>query len=95
MMHPVRMDSERYARWSHFFSSLGIMVVEMTPEEHDRQAAWSQALTHMRPHPEHHGDRRDPDRHPLVPKAPRDSATGRQGFPRAFLDMQTLNPTPP
>lgn len=47
MMHPVRLDPERYAEYSHFFSSLGIMVVEMTPEEHDRQAALSQALTHM------------------------------------------------
>lgn len=47
MMHPVRMEHGHYEEWSHFFASLGIMVVEMTPEEHDRQAAISQALTHM------------------------------------------------
>ena len=47
MMHPVRMPQNQYDEWSHFFRSLGIMVVEMTPEEHDRQAALSQALTHM------------------------------------------------
>ncbi len=47
MMHPVRMESAHYDEWAHFFRSLGIMVVEMTPEEHDQQAALSQALTHM------------------------------------------------
>ena len=41
MMHPVRMPQNQYDEWSHFFRSLGIMVVEMTPEEHDRQAALS------------------------------------------------------
>lgn len=47
MMHPVRMEAETYEEWSHYFRSLGLMVVEMTPEEHDREAAMSQALTHM------------------------------------------------
>lgn len=47
MMHPVRMPLAWYEEWSHFFRNLGIMVVEITPEEHDRQAAMSQALTHM------------------------------------------------
>lgn len=47
MMHPVRMADARYQEWLLYFRSLGIMVVEMTPEEHDRQAAMSQALTHM------------------------------------------------
>ncbi len=47
MMHPVRMESAQYDEWAHFFRSLGLMVVEITPEEHDRQAAMSQALTHM------------------------------------------------
>lgn len=47
MMHPVRLASERYNEFAHFFQSLGIMVVEITPEEHDKQAALSQALTHM------------------------------------------------
>jgi prephenate dehydrogenase len=47
MMHPVRMPSSRYDEWTRFFRALGLMVVEITPEEHDRQAALSQALTHM------------------------------------------------
>ena len=47
MMYPVRTEEPRYNEWKHYFQSLGIMVVEMTPEEHDRQAAMSQALTHM------------------------------------------------
>jgi prephenate dehydrogenase len=47
MMHPIRMGEAAYAEWARYFRSLGLMVVEMTPEEHDRQAALSQALTHM------------------------------------------------
>lgn len=47
MMHPVRMQDAQYQEWLHYFRTLGIMVVEMTPAEHDRQAAMSQALTHM------------------------------------------------
>mgnify|MGYP002353618864 CR=1 FL=1 len=47
MMHPVRMNQGDYAEWADYFRHLGIMVVEITPEEHDRQAAMSQALTHM------------------------------------------------
>lgn len=47
MMHPVRMDRLHFDEWMHFFTSLGLMTIDMTPEEHDRQAAMSQALTHM------------------------------------------------
>lgn len=47
MMYPVRMVPALYDEWSHFFRNHGIMVVEITPEEHDQQAAISQALTHM------------------------------------------------
>jgi prephenate dehydrogenase len=47
MMHPVRMKAALYEEWHRFFGSLGLLVIEMTPDEHDRQAAMSQALTHM------------------------------------------------
>lgn len=47
MMDPIRMDKSRYEEWTHFFRSLGLMVVEISSDEHDRQAALSQALTHM------------------------------------------------
>ncbi len=47
MLYPVRMERTLFDEWMHFFASLGIMTVEMSPEEHDRQAAMSQALTHM------------------------------------------------
>jgi len=47
MMHPVKMPQSQYDEWAQFFRAHGLMVVEMTPEEHDRQAAMSQALTHM------------------------------------------------
>ncbi len=47
MMYPVRMQQAVYDEWAHFFRSHGIMVVEITPDEHDRQSAMSQALTHV------------------------------------------------
>lgn len=47
MMHPERVSPERYEFWRSFFISIELEVVEMSPEEHDKQAAMSQALTHM------------------------------------------------
>lgn len=47
MIYPVRMAQAVYDEWSLFFRKHGIMVVEITPQEHDQQAAMSQALTHM------------------------------------------------
>jgi len=93
MMHPVRMNSERYARWSHFFSSLGIMVVEMTPEEHDRQAAWSQALTHMIGRTLNiMGIDETPIGTLWYRKLLAIARQVAKDSPELFLDMQTLNP---
>lgn len=39
-------DEEQYAEWVGFFSELGIRTVEMSPDEHDRFAAYSQGVTH-------------------------------------------------
>ena len=43
---PVRIEPGELDRWRRFFSSLGLSVVVMTPDEHDRQAAFTQGVTH-------------------------------------------------
>jgi prephenate dehydrogenase len=43
----VRMDQERFEIIKTFLSSKGLVVIETTPEEHDRQIAVSLALTHF------------------------------------------------
>ncbi|MFW5688814.1 MAG: prephenate dehydrogenase/arogenate dehydrogenase family protein [Spirochaetota bacterium] len=44
---PVRADEETAARWREFFAALGLTVIEMTPDEHDREAAMTQGVTHF------------------------------------------------
>jgi prephenate dehydrogenase len=44
---PVRIADEPYRHVFHFLQSLGLIVIEATPEEHDRQAARSQAVFHF------------------------------------------------
>jgi len=39
-------DERVYGEWVEFFGALGIRTVEMSPDEHDRLAAWSQGVTH-------------------------------------------------
>lgn len=46
VMHKTRVSSEKYDFWKKYFSDLGLEVVEMSPEEHDREAAFSQGITH-------------------------------------------------
>lgn len=47
MMDPIRIDEGQAQFWEDVFSGLGLTVVRMTCEEHDREAAYSQALTHF------------------------------------------------
>jgi prephenate dehydrogenase len=44
---PLRISGERADYWRSEFSSMGLRVVEMTPDEHDREAAYSQGITHF------------------------------------------------
>jgi prephenate dehydrogenase len=39
-------DETKYAEWNAYFRELGIRTVEMSPDEHDRLAAYSQGVTH-------------------------------------------------
>jgi prephenate dehydrogenase len=43
---PVRLKDERLSFWSDFFRSIGLRVLTMSPEEHDRDAAFTQGITH-------------------------------------------------
>ncbi len=47
MMHPVSEVSAAYRYWFDHFTQIGLRVLEMTPEEHDRMAAKSQGITHF------------------------------------------------
>jgi prephenate dehydrogenase len=44
---PVRIEPVAYDRIREFLCSLGLQVIEATPEEHDRQAARTQAIFHL------------------------------------------------
>ena len=43
---PVRMAAASLAGWQRFFSKMGLHVVVMEVEEHDREAAFTQGITH-------------------------------------------------
>lgn len=47
VMHPLRDNYSKYDSLKGYFKSHSIRIVEMTPEEHDRQAAVSQGITHF------------------------------------------------
>lgn len=47
MMHFVRGDKIQYDYWKQYFSQKNIRMIEMTPDDHDRYAAYSQGLTHL------------------------------------------------
>jgi prephenate dehydrogenase len=93
MMHPIRMAQPQYDEWTHYFRNLGIMVVEMTPEEHDRQAALSQALTHMVGRTLNlMGIEETPIGTLWYRKLLAIAKQVEKDSPELFLDMQTLNP---
>ncbi|GAB4579770.1 MAG: hypothetical protein Fur0022_25090 [Anaerolineales bacterium] len=43
---PLAGDREMYRAWVEFFAGLGLVTVEISPDEHDRLAAYSQGITH-------------------------------------------------
>jgi len=44
---PLRCDSARADRWRSMLSGMGLKVLEMDCERHDREAAYSQGVTHF------------------------------------------------
>lgn len=47
MMEPITLDGQRFLFWEETFASYGLTPVRMDCERHDREAAYSQALTHF------------------------------------------------
>jgi prephenate dehydrogenase len=43
---PARMPAKESERWREFFSAMGMAVTVMTPDEHDREAAFTQGVAH-------------------------------------------------
>ena len=46
ILHPVRLGSSELQQWRRFFEGIGLSVQLMEPALHDRQAAFTQGLTH-------------------------------------------------
>ncbi len=44
---PLRCEEKDSTFWREYFSHLGLRVIEMTPEEHDLEAAMTQGITHV------------------------------------------------
>lgn len=44
---PVRVSEQNANEWRRLFSSMGLSVKERTPEEHDREVAHTQGITHF------------------------------------------------
>ncbi|MBN2050222.1 MAG: prephenate dehydrogenase/arogenate dehydrogenase family protein [Spirochaetales bacterium] len=44
---PVRGTEELFQAWEDRFAALGLTIYRMTPEEHDREAAETQGITHF------------------------------------------------
>jgi len=43
----VRSEEEQFRFWKQMFQDFGLQVLEKTPEEHDREAAYTQGVTHF------------------------------------------------
>ncbi len=43
---PVRIPAREVERWRELFSSLGLSISIMTPDAHDREAAFTQGVAH-------------------------------------------------
>ncbi|GBC82621.1 T-protein [bacterium HR10] len=44
---PVRVSATTLQFWRAFWQRRGVQVIEMSPDEHDRRAAYSQGITHF------------------------------------------------
>ena len=44
---PERVTDDQYVFWKDRFRSMGLTLQEMTPDEHDREAAYTQGITHF------------------------------------------------
>ncbi len=47
ILSPLRAEDREINFWKETFSSWGVRVYEMTPDEHDTEAAYTQGITHF------------------------------------------------
>ncbi len=47
VVSPTRQDQEHLQFWQEAFKRLGLKVSTLTPQEHDKEAAWTQGLAHF------------------------------------------------
>jgi len=47
IISPVHISPDRLSKFKKLWESLGVEIVQMSPEEHDRLMAWTLALTHF------------------------------------------------
>lgn len=94
VLHPLRHSQEQAAHWKKLFETqMGLQVLEMTPEAHDKTAAYTQGITHLigRVLGELHLES-----HPMATKGYRSlleivQQTCNDPY-QLFLDMQNFNP---
>lgn len=47
VLHPLQNAQAEFDFWKAAFGSMGMKVIELTPDEHDQAAAYSQGITHF------------------------------------------------
>lgn len=47
VLYPLRIKKQSFGAVKDIFKALGLKTIEMTPEEHDKQSAWSLCLVHF------------------------------------------------
>jgi prephenate dehydrogenase len=47
VLHNLRAAEQEHAFWSGHFAAEGMRVLDLTPEEHDKAAAYTQGVTHL------------------------------------------------
>ena len=47
VVSPARAEEAVVGRWERFFASTGLRLLRMSPDEHDREAAMTQGVTHL------------------------------------------------
>ena len=44
---PARANESTIERWRSYFGQIGLQVITMTPSDHDKEAAYTQGITHF------------------------------------------------
>jgi len=47
VLYPISVKDSVFSYWKELFRDYGMQVIEMTPDEHDHQAAYTQGVTHF------------------------------------------------